>query len=596
MQAPDFSDPPMVWSTSEPTAAGALAEEAATPTARNNDVDWQSREIALAAALRDSLLALTTLPGVDAVMEQILDSVASVAPYDAATIMLFEQNQARVAHTRGFAPEMVSRIKDHLLPLTKSHFAEILQSGQAYLVEDALRDPNWVEIPGTEWIRSSIGAPIIIQGQVIGLIAIDSGEPGHFTASDVERVQLFSRYAALALSNAFQNEVLTRLVAQRTAELERARAALELRESLLRSAQRIAHLGSWVVDPTTRRVEWSEELYRIAGMEPTDAPPDLEMLRDMVLPEHHEQFARLVWEIEHGQELIEIEIAFRRRNDSALRHILVRAERIERAGAVPYLVGIALDITDRKRAEETLRVALQREQELNQMKSRFVAIAAHEFRNPLGIILAHVELLQQKWRSQPLEVVKRRLALIQTQVMGLNDIIGRLLELSRLQSGAIAFQPVRLDFANLCLETIRQLRFTTAAASPIHFEPPPAPVWVEGDPLLLQRIIHNIVSNAQKYTPDATPVEVRLTLAGVNARLSVQDHGIGIEPADLAQIFEPFHRGVNVQDIPGTGLGMAIVKHMADLHHGKIHIESKVGVGTTVTLELPATSVAAVAT
>lgn len=596
MQAPDFSDPPTVWSPSEPPAAEASTQETASPTGHSNDVDWQSREIALAAALRDSLLALTTLPGVDAVMEQILDSVASVAPYDAATIMLFEQNQARVAYARGFAPEVVNRVKDHLIPLTKSHFAEMIQSGQAYLVEDTRRDPNWVEIPGTEWIRSSIGAPIIVHGQVIGLIAIDSGEPGHFTASDVARVQLFSRYAALALSNALQTEVLAQLVAQRTAELEQARATLELRESLLRSAQHIAHLGSWVVDPATRRAEWSEELYRIAGMEPTNEPPDPKLLSEMVLPEQRKQFARLVREIEHGQWPIEIELAFRRRSDGALRHILVRAEQVARAGGAPYLVGTALDITERKQAEESLRLALQREQELNQMKSRFVAMAAHEFRNPLSVILAHVELLQQKWRSQPPEVVDRRLTLIQAQAVGLNDIVGRLLELSRLQSGAIDFQPVRLDFANLCLETIRQLRFTTAAASPIRFDPPPAPVWVEGDPVLLQRIVHNIVSNAQKYTPDATPVEVRLTLAGVNARLSVQDHGIGIEPADLAQIFEPFHRGVNVRDIPGTGLGMAIVKHMVDLHHGNIRVESKVGVGTTVTLELPAPSVAAAAT
>lgn len=596
MRAPDFSDPPMVWSTSEPTAAGALAEEAATPTARSNDVDWQSREIALAAALRDSLLALTTLPGVDAVMEQILDSVASVAPYDAATIMLFEQNQARVAYARGFAPEVVETIKAHLIPLTKTHFTEMIQTGQAYLVEDTLQDPNWIEVSGTEWIRSSIGAPIIVNGQVIGLIAVDSSAPGRFTASDVARVQLFSRYAALALRNAFQNELLARLVAQRTAELEQAKTALELRESMLRTAQRIAGMGSWVIDPTTQQAEWSEELYRIAGFEPTAEPPAVELLQQLIIPEHRELFAQLIWQVEHGQAPIETELVFRRNPGDAPRHVLVRAEQVARAGGAPYLVGIALDITERRRAEEVLRAALRREQELNQMKSRFVAMAAHEFRNPLGVILANVELLQQKWRSQPPDVVDRRLALIQTQVMGLNDIVGRLLELSRFQSGAIVFQPVRLDFANLCLETIRQLRFTTAAVSPIRFEAPPAPVWVEGDPVLLQRIVHNIISNAQKYTPDATPVEVRLTLAGVNARLIVQDHGIGIEPADLKQIFEPFHRGVNVQDIPGTGLGMAIVKHMVDLHHGKICVESKIGVGTTVTLELPAPSVASAAT
>lgn len=588
MQTPDSSDPPTVWSSSQLPSPVVLTGQVTTSTGRSGDVDWQDREIALAAALRESLIALTSSPGVDAVMEQILDSVASVAPYDAATIMLFEQNQARIAYARGFAPEVVDRVKNHLIPLTKSHFAAIIQSGEAYLVEDALQDPSWVVIPGTEWIRASIGAPIVVHGQVIGLIAIDSGAPGHFTASDVARVQLFSRYAGLALGNAFQNEVLTRLVAQRTAELEQAKAALELRESLLRSAQRIAHLGSWVIDPLTQQVEWSEELYRIAGFDPAAGPPNPQLLQEMVIPERREQFIELIRQIEHLQEPIETEIAFYHRIDHALRHILVRAEQVPRVGAAPYIVGIALDITDRKQAEETLRMALQREQELSQMKSRFVAMAAHEFRNPLGVILANVELLQQMWRRQPPETVDRRLAVMQTQVTGLNEIIGRLLELSRIQSGAIVFQPVRLDLSDLCRSVIQQLQPATSDAPPICYDPPPTPVWVQGDPVLLQRIIHNIIANAQKYTLDATPVEVGVTENAAYAQLSVEDHGIGIESADVRQIFEPFHRGANVQDIPGTGLGMAIVKQLVDLHRGRIRVESVVGVGTTVTVELPA--------
>jgi PAS domain S-box-containing protein len=592
MQAPDFSDPSTVWSPSQPPSAAALTGQAVTPTGRDDTVDWQSREIALAAALRDSLLALTSSPGVDAVMEQILDSVASVAPYDAATIMLFEEGQARIAYARGFSPEVINEVKGHLIPLTKTHFVNMIHSGQAYLVEDALHDPDWIEVPGTQWIRSSIGAPIILEDQVLGLIAIDSGTPGHFTASDVARVQLFSRYAALALRNAFQNELLMKLVAQRTAELEQAKTALELRESLLRSAQRIAHLGSWVFDPVTQRVEWSEELYRIAGLEPAAEPPALQFLQEMVIPEQREQIFELIQRLEHLQEPIDTEFIFRRRTDGALRHVLVRAEPAPRADAAPYLVGIALDITEHRQAEEALRAALEREQELNLMKSRFVAMAVHEFRNPLSVILAHVELLQQIWHRQPPEMVDRRLAMIQAQVIGLNEIVGSLLEFSRVQSGAIAFQPERLDFADLCNDLIRQLQFAPSDAPSICYDPPPTPVWVQGDPLLLRRVIYNIVANARKYTLNATPVEVELTATDAGVQLRVTDHGIGIEPSDLRQIFEPFHRGANVRDIPGTGLGMAIVKQLVDLHQGHIHIESEVGAGTTVTLELPVTSTA----
>ena len=123
-------------------------------------------------------------------------------------------------------------------------------------------------VAGSEWIRASIGAPIIIQDQVVGLIAIDSSAPGRFDANDMARVELFARYAALAVSNAYQSDVLAQLVYARTAELEQAKAALEDQEALLRSAQRIAHVGSWVSDPAMQQSTWSEELFRISGFDP----------------------------------------------------------------------------------------------------------------------------------------------------------------------------------------------------------------------------------------------------------------------------------------------------------------------------------------
>ncbi len=548
---------------------------------------WQAKELALASALRESLVAVTTSPSVDAVLSQILDAIASVIPYEGATLLLFEHGQARVAHARGFPAEALSSIKAAFIPATKSHFLELLATKCPYLVIDAAQDPNWMYIPGSEWIRASMGVPIIIQEQVIGLIAIDSCEPGRYDENDVARVQLLARVAALAVANAFQNDQLAELVDARTAQLQQAKQALEEKEALLRSAQHIAHLGSWVYDPAAQHTEWSEEMYRLAGLDPAHGVPSVEVVAALLPPGDAARLMEIVQQIVTLHTPIEAELSFLRASDGALRHAFVRAEVVGAPGAPQRLHGIVLDITTRKQSEEMLRQALAHEKALSELKSRFVATASHEFRNPLHLILANVELLRTDWQRQPQQVIDHRLEIIEEQATALNDIIRRLLELLRIQAGAINFQPGRLELTNLCHDVVTQLQRAAPHLVQVMMAEPAMPIWVWGDPVYLHRIVSNLVGNAQKYTRNGSPVQLAIARAGARATLHVVDQGIGIAPADLEHLYEPFHRGGNVQDIPGTGLGMALVKQLVDLHRGELHVHSEVGRGTCITLHLP---------
>lgn len=548
---------------------------------------WQAKELALASALRESLVAVTTSPSVDAVLCQILDAIASVIPYEGATLLLFEHGQARVAHARGFPEEALISIKAAFIPATKSHFLELMATKRPYLVKDTTQDPNWMLIPGTEWIRASMGVPIIIQEQVIGLIAVDSREPGRYDENDVARVQLLARVAALAVTNAFQNDRLAELVDARTDQLQQAKQALEEKEALLRSAQHIAHLGSWVYDPVAQYTEWSEEMYRLVGFDPAHGVPSVEAVMTLLPSADAACLVEIVQQIMTLHTPIEAELSFTRASDGALRHAFLRAEVVGAPGATQRLHGIVLDITARKQSEEMLRQALAHEKALSELKSRFVAMASHEFRNPLHLILANVELLRDDWQQQPQQVIDHRLEIIQEQATALNDIIRRLLELLRIQAGVIDFQPGRLELTSLCHDVVTQLQRAAPHLPQVIMIEPAMPIWVWGDPVYLHRIVGNLVGNAQKYTRNGAPVQLAIVRAGARATLHVVDQGIGIAPADLEHLYEPFHRGGNVQNIPGTGLGMALVKQLVDLHRGELHVHSEVGSGTCITLHLP---------
>jgi PAS domain S-box-containing protein len=182
----------------------------------------ERRERAVAEALRDSLAALTTALDVDTVMQRLLESAARVVDYEAASVMLIEGAEARVAYRHG-APAEEGVIQGTRVPLGWPRLQQIRETGTPYLVADTQQSDDWGMVPGTEWIRSSIGVPIAIRGKVIGILTIDHGTPNHFTARDVEQLQTFARYAALAVENAYHVATLETRIAERTAELQHAK-------------------------------------------------------------------------------------------------------------------------------------------------------------------------------------------------------------------------------------------------------------------------------------------------------------------------------------------------------------------------------------
>ncbi|HEY9881573.1 MAG TPA: PAS domain S-box protein [Leptolyngbyaceae cyanobacterium] len=251
------------------------------------------------------------------------------------------------------------------------------------------------------------------------------------------------------------------------------------------------------------------------------------------------------------------------------------------------------DITDRKRSEEEVRRALQREKELNDLKSRFISMTSHEFRTPLAVIASSAGILKTFGERLTPEKQQGHLQTIQTYVRHTTDLLDDILLLNRAEAGKLAFDPTPLQLIEFCQTLTSELQLSTEQHTLTFVAEVDANVaqadqdTVRMDKKLLRQILINLLVNGIKYSPEGGNVQFTLKLAQATAQFEVQDWGLGIPPADLDHLFESFHRADNVGTIQGTGLGLSVVKKCVDLHRGTVTVTSQLGEGTTFTVELP---------
>jgi signal transduction histidine kinase len=249
-------------------------------------------------------------------------------------------------------------------------------------------------------------------------------------------------------------------------------------------------------------------------------------------------------------------------------------------------VGIARDITEQKQAEEALRSALERERELHELKTRFVSMTSHEFRTPLAIIQASLDLIQRYGDRMSGSGRTEHYTRIQEQIYHMTALLNDVLLVGRFDAGHMPFTPTPLDLCHFCRRLADDMSGEATTHRIVH-TCTGGPFIVNADSKLLRQSITNLLSNAAKYSPDGGEIHVLLEREGHQAVVRIHDEGIGIPEADLPRLFEPFHRAGNVGEIGGTGLGLVIAKRAVELHGGSISVESTPGAGTTFTVRLP---------
>jgi two-component system, OmpR family, sensor kinase len=241
-----------------------------------------------------------------------------------------------------------------------------------------------------------------------------------------------------------------------------------------------------------------------------------------------------------------------------------------------------------------LEEQLAQEQRLALLQRNFVSMASHEFRTPLTIIDGHARRLSKMKDSISAGQIDERAGKIRAAVLRVTHLIDNLLNSARVIDGGpeLYFQPAEMDVAALLHEVCQLHREMVPSAQIVERFTATIPLPVTGDAKLLFQVFSNLLSNAIKYSPAGGAIEVEAGLTGDAVLVSVVDHGIGIPAADLARLFERYHRGSNVSGIVGTGVGLYLVKIAIDLHGGRIEVQTKEGEGSRFTVTLPIKTVA----
>jgi PAS domain S-box-containing protein len=248
-----------------------------------------------------------------------------------------------------------------------------------------------------------------------------------------------------------------------------------------------------------------------------------------------------------------------------------------------------LDISSRRRAEEEVRRALLRERELSELKTRFMSITSHEFRTPLAAILSSAELLED-FGDLPATERKELLRIVKGAVAKMNGLIDQVMLIGRAESDKLEFRPAPADPEALVRTIVRETSQALDHRCPIQVKLRGQPGERMLDAQLISHALGNLLTNAVKYSPAGTPVELEIESRPSSLTFLVIDRGIGIPPEDHARLFESFHRARNVGNVEGTGLGLTIVRQCIGLHGGTVDFESVPGKGSVFIICLPVES------
>lgn len=251
------------------------------------------------------------------------------------------------------------------------------------------------------------------------------------------------------------------------------------------------------------------------------------------------------------------------------------------------ILGIARDITEQKRADEALKLALDNQKQLNEIRINFFSMTSHQFRTPLSTIMLATSLLMKY--SHRWEEKKRaeQLERIQASAQRLQKMLDDILMIGKVESGRYIPSARDFDLVQLCGDIIKEMSSNDQDEHTIQYLPEIDHLSIFTDEKLIERVVDNLLSNALKYSPNGTHIRLELRQEDGHIYLEVEDEGIGIPEKDIKQLFQPFRRASNVTDLPGTGIGLAIVRKSIELIHGDVYVKSKEGEGTTFVVRFP---------
>lgn len=239
-----------------------------------------------------------------------------------------------------------------------------------------------------------------------------------------------------------------------------------------------------------------------------------------------------------------------------------------------------------EQSQQELSEALDKERQLNEIKSRFVSMASHEFRTPLSTVLSSASLLSKYTTTEEQEKRNRHIEKIKASVKHLNDLLEDFLSLGKLDEGKVGTQFHEFNLHELIQDTVDEMKGLLKKNQQIEYLHL-GNETIESDKKLIKNILINLITNAIKFSEEGMSICVNSNVKNDVAVISVKDEGMGISDEDQKHLFSSFFRGKNVINIQGTGLGLHIVKRYLDLLNGEAGLKSELGKGTIVTITIP---------
>ena len=373
-------------------------------------------------------------------------------------------------------------------------------------------------------------------------------------------------------------------------ERKNAEKELKLSESRLYEAQHLAHIGNWELDLKTKKVYWSDEVYRIFGYEPGQMQIDLEFFLSRFAADDRENISKLL------NDAISKKIPFSYdhpiilpNNNMRIVHSEGKIARTMGDNAVT-MYGTVQDITERKKFESEIIAAKEHAEDMSRLKSNFLANMSHELRTPLFGIIGLSELLTHEIKSPE---QKEMIDAVYESSKRLSETLNLILDLSKIESNKLELNAVKFDIGVVSLNIINTFK-EVAKRKGIYlksdFNIPEQKVRL--DKRAYESILNNLINNAIKFTKSGgVTLKLSLEVIGDNnyVVLKVADTGIGIAEEDFGIIFDEFRQASEgmSRNFEGSGLGLNITKKFIERMKGTISVESELGKGTEFTVKLP---------
>ena len=347
--------------------------------------------------------------------------------------------------------------------------------------------------------------------------------------------------------------------------------------------------GLWDWDLTTNMIYFSRQWEKIFGYEDNEISG---LYDEWINKIHKDDLSNMLSEVEghlKGDSSMYKSVHRMICRDGSYRWVIDRGRITSKSesGVPERIIGTTSDINNMKDYENLLTESLQKEKELNELKSRFVSQTSHEFRTPLSTMILSAEALETYYEQMTKKERNDKIKKIKNNIIFLKGVIDKILDISHINTGNLKIKPVAVEICGFLDEIIKENRALPEILNKIEFKKPKSKIFLHIDIHTMKGVVNNLIFNACKYSQNSFPVIVKLSIKQKCVVISVSDRGIGVPREDSEKIFEPFHRGKNVGNIRGTGLGLTLSREFVNAHGGEITFAPRTEGGTTFFITLP---------